>query len=63
MFIVKTSFWEYQNKGTQHEQRHEQFYPTQNGPFETRGSAEAFARNMAAQANICRVSIEEEEAE
>ena len=61
MFTVTARFFKTHNKGTAHEFRSVDPATTSiSGPFETRSSAESFARQLAASGDLSSVTIEEE---
>ena len=60
MYMVRAIFWQVSLRGTPNEHRTLGEYAGQvqhSGPFETRASAEAFARGLATQDLIARVEI------
>lgn len=62
MFYIIASFCRTLNKGTAHEYKSQMPDRFESGPFETRASAEGFARGIASQPDLVRVDIQEREA-
>ena len=56
-FYVDAYRLTYVNRGTSNESKHIGSVADSSGPFETRESAEAFARALATQPDLGRVSI------
>lgn len=61
MFVVQTKFFEYTARGTNHERRRTDPFWSDHGPFETRESAELFARQLACQQGLAQLRITEQE--
>jgi hypothetical protein len=60
MFTVNAKFWTTKHRGTPNEYTQMEYTGHDNGPFETRASAEAFARGLATQRDIAQVQITED---
>ena len=58
IFFVRAEFFEYLNRGTQHETKGP-YTEAVRGPFSSRTSAEAFAHGLATQKDLVSARIEE----